>query len=259
MTWTTRPRSEVGELAAIVAGDGPLLVLLHGVGLRAEAWAPVIDAMSDRFKVVAPDMPGHGESRYDESFASLDAYVEVVAGLLDRPAIVAGHSMGAMIALALAERMPAQVCAVLALNAVFERDQAAQDAVRKRAAALDSVSVADPGDTLKRWFGETPSPAERACRDWLTSVDPMGYRAAYSIFAHENGPNRTALANMSQPALFMTGADDPNSTPEMSQRMASLAAAGRAEVIEGAAHMLPMTHVESVVTALDRLAQDERM
>lgn len=259
LTWADRPRHQFGGLAAIVAGKGPLVLLLHGVGLRAEAWSPVIDALSDSFHVVAPDMPGHGESPNDASVTTLADYTRAVAQILKQDAIVAGHSMGAMIALALAEHSPANVRAVLATNAIFERDAAAVEAVRKRANALDGVSAADPATTLARWFGDTSSYAANACREWLTSVDPRGYRAAYHVFASEDGPSRTNLTKLATPVEFITGADDPNSTPTMSRNMAALAPQGRARIVEGAAHMLPMTHPQSVVTAITRLAQTERM
>ncbi|MEC7963535.1 MAG: alpha/beta fold hydrolase, partial [Pseudomonadota bacterium] len=79
MTWKTQPRSDFGPLQAITvpasngsssqqngsAEKGPLAILLHGVGLRAEAWAAQIPVLSDLgFDVLAPDMPGHGQSAF---------------------------------------------------------------------------------------------------------------------------------------------------------------------------------------------------
>ncbi|WP_312858733.1 alpha/beta fold hydrolase [Rhizobium sp. G21] len=49
--------------AYAVAGAGDPLVLIHGVGMRLEAWTPQIEALSKRFEVIAVDLPGHGESR----------------------------------------------------------------------------------------------------------------------------------------------------------------------------------------------------
>ncbi|MEC8196265.1 MAG: alpha/beta fold hydrolase, partial [Pseudomonadota bacterium] len=92
MTWKTQPRSDFGPLRAIAvpASSGPnsqqtgptekppLAILLHGVGLRAEAWAAQIPALRDLgFDVLAPDMPGHGQS----AFTPLDN-VQVYAELL---------------------------------------------------------------------------------------------------------------------------------------------------------------------------------
>lgn len=250
MTWTTRQRSKVAGLTAIAAGQGDPVVLVHGVGLRAEAWNAQISALSERFHVTAVDMPGHGDSALPSGSLALKDYTDAIAAAFDRPALVVGHSMGAMIALELALRYPHLVRGVAALNAVFERPSEAAHAVQARAAQLDGVSVADPSATLERWFGNAPSPERSACMDWLCNVDPAGYRAAYRVFAHENGPSRTALAALTCPALFMTGADEPNSTPAMSLAMAALAPQGRAEILPDAAHMMPMTHADQVTAEL---------
>ena len=104
--------------------------------------------------------------------------------------------------------------------------------------------------------GMITSPASQACRIWLSSVDPTGYKAAYSVFATENGPDPQALADMTTPALFLTGAEEPNSTPAMSEALARTAPRGRAQIIAGAAHMMPMTHADEVNAALDRFFGD---
>lgn len=257
MTWKTRLRSEVAGLAAIVAGSGPRLILLHGVGLRAEAWAPVIDALAPQFRVIAPDLPGHGESPAEHLPDTLSEYADRIAPLLSDGAVVAGHSMGAMITLELAGRFPQRVRAVAALNAIFRRSAAAQAAVLARAADLDGQGGADPAPTLARWFGGSQSSVRAACHDWLTSTDPAGYRAAYSVFAGHDGPSQAALRALHCPALFMTGADEPNSTPAMSRAMADLAPRGRAVVVPGAAHMMPMTHPEATAAAVCQLAMGE--
>ncbi|PUB14269.1 alpha/beta fold hydrolase [Yoonia sediminilitoris] len=256
MTWTTRPRSDFGALRAIIAGDGPTVLFIHGVGLRAEAWNAQIDAMSERFRVVAVDMPGHGESPPPGEDLNLSDYTDAIAQGLEAPALVIGHSMGAMIALDMAMRHPHLVRGVVAMNAIFQRDHAASKAVQTRARSLDGVTVAGPSGPLTRWFGDAPSPEQSACQRWLTSVDPAGYRMAYTVFAHENGPRPSALAALTCPALFVTGQDEPNSTPAMSKAMANLAPKGRTQIIEGAAHMMPMTHVAQVNAALLDFAQE---
>ncbi|MEM9270089.1 MAG: alpha/beta fold hydrolase, partial [Pseudomonadota bacterium] len=77
MTWTTQPRSERHGLAAIVAGEGPLVLLLHGVGLRAEAWARIQTHLAAGWEVVAPDMPGHGLSAQQPAMEALEDYARV--------------------------------------------------------------------------------------------------------------------------------------------------------------------------------------
>ncbi|MGH1483637.1 MAG: alpha/beta fold hydrolase [Geminicoccales bacterium] len=250
MMWTIRPRSEFGVLAAIRSGEGPPLVLLHGVGLRAEAWAAQIEAQAETWTVIAPDMPGHGESPVLSEPATLSTYTDLVAAAITRPVCIAGHSMGAMIALDLAIRHPDKVRAIAALNAIYRRTPKAAAAVQHRAASLDGVHVADPSGPLARWFDDEHSPEASACRSWLTDVSPDGYKAAYTVFAHENGPLNEELAALRCPALFATGAAEPNSTPAMSHAMAALVPDGRAIVLEGAAHMMPMTHPKAVISML---------
>ncbi|WP_138935295.1 alpha/beta fold hydrolase [Roseovarius arcticus] len=246
MTWTTRQRSKTGSIAAISVGEGSLVLMIHGVGLRAEAWAAQIDELSKAHRVVAVDIPGHGESAALKSRAQMADFTDAIAAVLDAPAVVVGHSFGAMIAMDMATRYPDRVIGVAALNAIYRRDPAAKSAVLARADSLGGAAVADPGATLARWFGDAPSPQRDACHGWLSGVDPAGYRDAYRAFAREDGPSNQELRDMHCPVLFLTGGREPNSTPEMSQQMAVMVKDGRAEVVDGAAHMLPMTHASEV-------------
>lgn len=54
MIWKTRPRSDFGTLKAVVQGSGPAVLLLHGVGLRAEAWGAQIEDLAQDYTVIAP-------------------------------------------------------------------------------------------------------------------------------------------------------------------------------------------------------------
>ena len=104
MTWTTRPRSDAFGLPCILAGSGPRVVLLHGEGLRAEAWGAQSDDLSRDYTVHAFDMPGHGAAARWEGPVSLAAYTDRLADTLVAGAVVVGHSMGEVIAQELAAR-----------------------------------------------------------------------------------------------------------------------------------------------------------
>lgn len=256
MIWTTGHRSEAGGLAVIAAGEGPVVLLIHGVGLRAEAWGAQIDVLARTCSVLAVDMPGHGDSLRLPATATLADYTDAIAATLDAPAVVIGHSFGAMIALDLAIRHPGRVAGIAALNAIYRRSAEAKAAVRARAESLDGLSMADPSATLERWFGTATSPERDACRDWLCSNDPLGYRTAYGVFASEDGPTDQGLRELHCPALFLTGGQERNSTPEMSHAMATLAPQGHTEVLHDAAHMLPMTNAPQVNAILERFVRE---
>ncbi|MFK7753757.1 MAG: alpha/beta fold hydrolase [Sedimentitalea sp.] len=254
MTWTTLPRSELAPgLSGWRAGSGPDLVLIHGVGLRAEAWGALIPLLTPHARLHVIDMPGHGTSAPPDA-PGLDGFTPPIANYINQlpgPAGVVGHSMGAMIALDLAAKLPDRIIHVAALNAIFERSAPATAAVKARAQSLSSTAPGDPGATLTRWFGpDHNTDMARACADWLTSCDPASYKAAYTVFATHPGPSRTQLANLTCPALFLTGADEPNSTPQMTHQMADLAPNATAIILENAAHMAPMTHAAAIAPHL---------
>lgn len=256
MIWTTQPRSDVGGLSAITSGHGPHILLIHGVGLRAEAWAEQITTLGQQHRITAVDMPGHGGSApIATTDPDLDDFVARIAPCIDEPTIVMGHSMGAMIAVELAARQPL-VRGVVAMNAIYKRSAAARTAIHARVEQLRDTGRADPLPTLQRWFSDLSDPAAVACHDWLAHVDFASYLAAYQVFAHHDGPTDDLLQNLTVPALFITGSREPNSTPQMSTDMARLCPQGRAAIIDGAAHMMPMTHPAAVHTHLHRFLKD---
>lgn len=246
--WDDLPRNfGAGGLAGHRCGDGPVLLLIHGVGLRLEAWRAMIPTLAERFTVVAVDMPGHGASEQatTDTVAGFASAFTPILDTLEAPVFCAGHSMGAMIALELAST-DERIAGVAALNAIYRRTEAAKTAVLARAKVLETGTAPDPTPTLVRWFGADPTgpdaAAQAACHRWLTAANPTGYAAAYHAFATHDGPTDAALRALDRPALFLTGAEEPNSTPAMSRAMADLAPLGQAHVVAGAAHMAPMTH-----------------
>ena len=174
MTWTT-PRAEpanrkkIGPIAWREAGHGPPVLLIHGVGLNADAWEPQIATLSSRRRVIAIDMPGHGKSDLLPDGVGLGDFVAEIAGFIDAmglsPVPVVGHSMGALIALGLALDYPEKVAAVVALNAVFCRDPVARSAVESRAAQLTGGAFEVTGP-VTRWFPNDPNgPLARCTAD----------------------------------------------------------------------------------------------
>src|SRR5687767_333409 len=94
-------------------GSGPPVVLLHGIGLDREVWAPVVPLLAAEHEVVAVDLPGFGASAALAGEPTVEALAEAVEALgLERP-LVAGNSLGGGIALELGRRRWAGgVCAL---------------------------------------------------------------------------------------------------------------------------------------------------
>ena len=108
-------------LHALRAGEGPKLLLLHGIGGSSTAWNAQMSRLSRDFSCLAPDLPGYGDSpdpRTEGLDALLDAVVEILAG---EPAHVLGVSFGGLLALALAHRHPALVRSLVLADATLGR------------------------------------------------------------------------------------------------------------------------------------------
>lgn len=101
-------------------GQGPTLVLLHGAGDQAGTWANVVESLVARYRLVVPDLAGHGESdplRGPITIGHVLRGVEAVLEQGDRePAIIVGNSLGAWIALLYAHAHPDRVLRLVLVN-----------------------------------------------------------------------------------------------------------------------------------------------
>ncbi|TYP87246.1 alpha/beta fold hydrolase [Blastococcus xanthinilyticus] len=104
--------------AFLRAGDGPPLLLLHGIGNNCSTWAGVIGRLAEQHTVIAPDLLGHGDSDKPRGDYSIAAYANGMRDLLTvldvERATVVGHSLGGGIALQFAYQFPER-CNRLAL------------------------------------------------------------------------------------------------------------------------------------------------
>lgn len=92
------------------AGEGPLIVLIHGITGTSAQWNPVIDLLSERYSVLAPDLLGHGESAKPRGDYSLGAYAVMIRDLMvalgHRRGTIVGHSLGGGVAMQFAYEYP---------------------------------------------------------------------------------------------------------------------------------------------------------
>ncbi len=106
-------RSEKPGFFIWVCGDGPPVVLIHGLGASVEFWERNIIALGERFRVYAFDLVGFGRTDKPDVVPSLDIAVRHVVGFLDAQGVarasLVGNSMGGLIALLTAARFPQRV------------------------------------------------------------------------------------------------------------------------------------------------------
>src|SRR6516162_8959830 len=162
-----RREVEMGELKYDAAGTGdPALLFLHGWCGDRTFFAPQFDYFSHAHRVVAVDLPGHGESAVPNEY-SIEAFANETAELarelrLGR-SVVFGHSIGAMVALALAHRNAELVGAV----ALIDPPPLSKEVWKGFSAQLISSFEGPDGPTGRRQFVEqmflpTDDPTRRA-------------------------------------------------------------------------------------------------
>ena len=145
----------MGPQAYWTGGAGPTLVLLHGAGDSAGTWSAIADKLVTRYRLVVPDLAGHGHSGPAEGPLDVGQVLAGVEAVMRQspqdPAIIVGNSLGAWVALLYARQHPDRVARIVLVNGgalVGERpDLSLMPKTREEAAALMTQlrdAAADP-------------------------------------------------------------------------------------------------------------------
>ncbi len=222
------------------------IVFLHPIGLRKAFWDDVIAELRPTFECVALDLPAHGERLPLAGAVSIDSLAADVAGALrslDRtPTILAGCSIGGMIAEGVYLAAPELVDGLVLSNTTAALPPGARDAAEKRAQAAlaDMPGLVEP--TLERWFTpaylRTHAEVVERVRGWLRSADPEIHASFWRAIAALNYADR--LRGSAVPVLVITGSEDRSSSPEATTALAGLFTDAQVHVLEGAGHLSPL-------------------
>ncbi len=250
------------------AGSGePALVLLHAFPLHSGMWAPQLEHLASRRRVVAPDLLGFGNTDAPDSMYryTMLGYADVVAGLLDRlgldRVVLGGLSMGGYVALAFlreyAERVSALILAdtraAADTTAVFERRTDQQDQVARvgTAALIETLLGGLLSDHTKATRLDLVEQVRR-----LMANPPAGFIGALEAMKHR--PDATEeLAAISVPTLIVVGEDDALSPPEVAREMHERITGSELAVLARAGHLSNLEAAEefnaAVAAFLDEL------
>ena len=227
------------------AGEGPPLVLLHGIYGDSRNWSPQLEALSDEFTVVAWDAPGAGHSDDPPESFHLAQYADCLAGLiralgLARPHICALSYSGG-IALELCRRHPA-LPATLTLVGAYAGWAGSLPADKVRSRLERALAQADRGgeaaarDFIPELFAaDAPAELIDQAIAWSSSFHPEGLRVMARASAAAD--LRDVLPQVTVPALVIHGRDDRRSPLSVSEALHERIPDSRLAVIDGAGHL----------------------
>ncbi|HYX94672.1 MAG TPA: 3-oxoadipate enol-lactonase [Geodermatophilus sp.] len=234
--------------------DAPVVVLSNSLGATRGMWDPQVPALAERYRVVAYDTRGHGDSPSPAGPWSLDDLVDDVVALLDRLGVqrahVAGLSLGGMTALRLAAREPARVDRLVALATSAKPDP---QGFLDRAAAARSGGTAPLASTVvSRWLtpgyaAEHPDLVARL-EAMIAGADDEGYALCCEVVAAVD--LREDLGRITAPTLVVSGAEDPALPPPHQQAIAEGIAGASLVSVSPGAHLPNLEQPLEVTGAL---------
>jgi 3-oxoadipate enol-lactonase/4-carboxymuconolactone decarboxylase len=245
----------VGDLTVHVRIDGPPggapLVMLHSLGTTASVWDAQAAALAGSFRVIRPDMRGHGLTSCTPGPYSMAQLAADVAGVMDALGIAAAHvagiSIGGMIAQALAAADPARVKSLMLVDTAMAIPPA--DSWISRAATVRAEGIGVIADAvMARWVtpGFMAAPEAAGLRAMLLRTPAEGYAAAAEAIAAADLTAGTST--LALPALIVVGDQDAATPVASAQALHAVIAGAALTIIEGGAH-IPTVEKPAEVTA----------
>lgn len=238
-------------------GAGEPLVLIHGVGARADDWSGVIAALGPGFATLRYDLRGHGRSEAPPGPYAIEDFTADLVALMDELEIarahVAGFSLGGLIAQSLALRHPERVNRLALISTVSGRTPEERERVVGRLGFIAASHPADYFDqSVERWF----TPAFRAAhpeviaarKATVTAMDRAAYAAAYHALAHTDFGE--GLRDIRAETLIVTGEHDIGSNPRMARFMHQVIRGSRLRILPGLRHSLLLEAPEASAALL---------
>jgi pimeloyl-ACP methyl ester carboxylesterase len=244
------------------AGAGPPVICLHSSAASSAQWRPLMDALADRYRLLAPDLYGSGKSpawRGDRRMTLADeaALLEPVFASTDERCHVVAHSYGAAVAIAAALAYPTRVASLIVFEPVLFALLMADDPTQPAAHEIvrvrdDTIAALDRGDLhgaaarfVDYWMcGGAWAAMPDARRDALARAMPAVRGQFDAAFSDSTPPS--AFAALRIPVLSMIGSASPASTRAVARLLATRLPDITTIELDGVGHMAPIAHADRV-------------
>ena len=231
------------------AGEGPALVLIHGLGASTFTFQRILPELARRFRVVALDLKGFGFSDRPDGDYTLTAQADLVRQLMDRLGIekasVLGHSMGGAVAMRLALAYPERVERLILASSASDLELGRRiwgAALLGRLLPLVAPFTLHNRRfrelSLKTGFYDTDHCTEQIIEGYMMPGRVRGYlRALGNTMAHWPRDPPLRPADITHPTLVLWGEADRWLPPSRGERLHRLISGSRLEVIRGGGHL----------------------
>jgi pimeloyl-ACP methyl ester carboxylesterase len=236
-------------------GEGPSVLLLHTLFVDRTCWNQLVPRLATSFRVIAPDLPGCGESekpakgRFSYSIASItDVITALYAGLGLGQAYVVGHGLGGAVAVELASRYPELVPRQLLLDAWCYPTRPDPTLRLANVPIVGSIVFKQllGKAALRSHFRDrlgsanAPLPPQRVDYYYSLFNSPSARNSALTILRNtrDTRHTRAALSRISVPSLVVWGRDDALCSPSEGREMARQIRGCGFELLD-AGHMVP--------------------
>ena len=226
--------------------SGPVVVLIHGLGVNRHMWKWQIHQFAQKYQVVTYDLFGHGDSPFPHISPSLSLYSSQLRELLDeldiRKVAVVGFSLGGMIARRFAMDFRDCLWALSIVSSPHRRTKEARAAVQTR---VDQAKYSGPESTVEdaliRWFSEDfreqfPDHVDLV-RQWVVANDRNIYPSLYQVLVDGVDELIAPEPKITCPTLVMTGDQDYGNPPAMSAAIAEEIPGSVVKILPGLRHM----------------------
>jgi pimeloyl-ACP methyl ester carboxylesterase len=242
------------------SGQGMPVVMLHGFPFEHTIWNAQRAALSNSYRVITPDLRGHGQSPYSTGTYTMDLLAGDVIALLDRlgidRAVWVGHSMGGYITMAALRSAPERISGAAFVTTHPRADTPSRQLQRRESA--DVVMQQGPSTVAMSMLAtlfasgvEGGSPMAQGIYDMMVKTSPEG--VAGSLLGMADRMDSTdSLRNVTVPTIVIAGSEDGIIKQDMIQDL--LAALPRADLvqIEGAGHLPMIERPDETTAALRR-------
>jgi pimeloyl-ACP methyl ester carboxylesterase len=244
-----------GTLSYVDQGNGPAVLLIHAFPLNNQMWKPQLAALSSRFRLIAPDLRGFGESEPPSPW-TMEEMADDLSQFLDRLGVTAsavvGVSMGGYVALAYWLKYRDRVRQLVLSNSRARADYDTEKAARNEMiAAIEQSGVAIlPDRMLPRLLQPNPgADVVRNVRSMILQVHPSA--AAYAVMAMRDRMDfSTLLHRISCPALVISGENDVIIRVEDSQAVADSISGAQFVKIPNSGHLSNLENPDAFNSAL---------